>query len=176
MNETWLPVVGYEGFYDISDHGRVRTVARVAVRRNGSPMPVRERILKTYKTPPMGYLAVKVQNGGRETRKGLRVHVMVLEAFVGPRPDGLVGCHGPGGIYDNSPSNLRWDTQRENVIDTVRDGHHHLAKKAHCLRNHPFDEQNTYIKNDGGRQCRECQRASVRRSDRRRSAKRNALA
>lgn len=162
--EEWRPVVGHEGVYEISSLGRVRTVARVAIRRNGSPMPVRARILKTFRTPPMGYHAVKLQCGGRHTRVTARVHILVLEAFVGPRPEGLVGCHDDGDVDNNGVDNLRWDTQQSNVGDVVRHGHHREANKTHCKRNHAFTLENTYINpTSGARQCRQCVRELNRR-------------
>lgn len=45
------------------------------------------------------------------------VHHLVLEAFVGPRPDGMECCHGIGGASDNSVENLRWGTKAENFAD-----------------------------------------------------------
>jgi hypothetical protein len=53
------------------------------------------------------------------------VHRLVLEAFVGPCPDGLEGCHDPDpDPSNNSLSNLRWDTPKANVADSVRHGTH----------------------------------------------------
>lgn len=49
----------------------------------------------------------------------LKTHRLVLEAFVGPRPPGMVGCHGYGGPLDNSVGNLRWDTPAANTADRV---------------------------------------------------------
>jgi hypothetical protein len=51
------------------------------------------------------------------------VHQLVLEAFVGPRPDGMESLHGLGGKLDNRyPENLRWGTSSENHLDQYRDG------------------------------------------------------
>lgn len=61
-----------------------------------------------------GYLCVKISG---ET---VKVHHLVLEAFHGPRPYGLEGCHGPGGSQDNRAEVLRWDTHQENLKDRER--------------------------------------------------------
>lgn len=50
------------------------------------------------------------------------VHRLVLETFVGPRPVGMVACHANGDKQDNRLSNLRWDTQQNNVADTLVHG------------------------------------------------------
>lgn len=52
----------------------------------------------------------------------VKCHVLVLLAFVGPKPPGMEACHGPKGKADNSLSNLRWDTKAANEADKVRDG------------------------------------------------------
>lgn len=159
MTEQWRPVIGYEGSYEVSDLGGVRSLERVAMRRNGSPMPVPARILKTYRTPPVGYRAVKLQNGGRETRVGLRVHVLVLEAFVGPRPEGYVGCHNDGDIDNNTPPNLRWDTQKANLADMKAHGTDWQSRVTRCPQGHEYTLENTYINpTSGGRICRICMR------------------
>jgi hypothetical protein len=50
------------------------------------------------------------------------IHVLVLTAFVGPRPTGLHACHNNGNSLDNHLTNLRWDTVRENALDRIRHG------------------------------------------------------
>jgi hypothetical protein len=63
------------------------------------------------------YLRVCLRN-----RRLFRVHVLVLEAFVGPRPPGMVCCHGDGDPTNNALSNLRWDTPQANHADRVKHG------------------------------------------------------
>ena len=50
------------------------------------------------------------------------IHVLVLTAFVGPRPYGMHACHSDGDRLNNRLTNLRWDTVRENALDRVRHG------------------------------------------------------
>lgn len=64
------------------------------------------------------YFAVKPP-GGYQQRK---VHHLVLEAFVGPRPEGMQGCHNNGDSKDNCAANLRWDTPKANAMDTLLHG------------------------------------------------------
>lgn len=157
-SELWLPVKGWEGFYEVSDSGRVRSVDRVVIRKNGLEMTVRGRELVPWPTPPMGYLSVRLKRPG--AKRGVRIHTLVLEAFVGPRPSGYVACHGPKGLLDNSLANLRWDTAAENIQDELRHGTHSEAQKTHCKRGHEFTPANTRMTTTGGRQCRECIRES----------------
>lgn len=159
-NETWFPVVGYEGHYEVSDHGRVRSLDRMVSRPpreggGGGDFRIQGRVLATHRTPPMNYLAVSLHKEGHG--QGFRVHTLVLEAFVGPRPDGSVACHNDGDIENNHPSNLRWDTQKENIRDILRHGNHFWLNKTHCPQGHEYSPENTYvIPSTGGRMCRTC--------------------
>jgi hypothetical protein len=154
--EIWRPVIGYEGLYEVSDLGRVRSLDRVI--RNGQGEYLKAgKILSQIRTPPMGYLSVTLTNGDRGKR--YRVHVLVLEAFMGPRPKKLIGCHNNGDLDDNRPENLRWDTHAANTRDMIGHGRHYELSKTHCLRGHEFTTENTYIRaGTAGRQCRQCVR------------------
>ncbi len=68
-----------------------------------------------------GYLRVELYDGQGEIEKRL-VHRLILEAFVGTCPEGLVACHGDGNPANNSISNLRWDTPESNWEDRKRHG------------------------------------------------------
>jgi hypothetical protein len=154
--ERWLPVAGYEGAYEVSDLGRVRSIDRV-ITRNGRPALLRGTVLKPNPVPPTGYLAVNIWRNGK-CKMG-RIHVLVLEAFVGPRPAiDIEGCHGNGDHHDNRLANLRWDTKKANAQDTLSHGRNPQASKMHCKRGHEFTKLNTRYTTTGGRQCRECKR------------------
>ena len=113
--ETWKPVVGFEGRYEVSDFGRVKSLGRVEtfsrVLNNGVRADVtrlkREKILALSKGSN-GYVTVRLLG------KTFTVHQLVLKAFVGPKPDGFVTCHGDGNRLNNRLSNLRWDTYTAN--------------------------------------------------------------
>lgn len=154
----WRPVLGWNGVYEVSDHGEVRSLARqVTVPSTGRTWWQAERLLRPYRTPPVGYLTLRLTANGRAETK--RIHTMVLEAFVGPRPPRMVACHIDGNHDNNTVSNLRWDTQRSNMRDVVMHGKHHNVNKTHCKRGHLFDGANTYINpTSRGRQCRACMR------------------
>jgi hypothetical protein len=124
INETWLPVVGYEGAYEVSDQGRVRGVDRVLDRtvarpgrRGGSPIqPWKGKVLRATRRLRDGHLVVNLCKSGRP--KAAYVHQIVLAAFVGPCPTGLEVAHGNGDASDNRFANLRYDTHKNNEAGT----------------------------------------------------------
>lgn len=113
MTSGWRPVVGYEGRYLVSDAGQVWIVRK-------------QRELGT-EVSDSGHLTVQLWRGGRKRR--VQVHCLVLEAFVGPRPDGLECCHWDGDAFNNHVSNLRWDTRSANARDALRHGTHSSLKR-----------------------------------------------
>lgn len=117
-SEVWRPVVGYERYYEVSSLGRVRSLDRIM--RDGRLWP--GKLLSPGRLGS-GHLNIGFQgDGDRSTRKHYRIHCVVLEAFVGPRPAGMQGCHNNGIAYDNRLENLRWDTPASNYADIVKHG------------------------------------------------------
>lgn len=114
VDERWLPVVGYEGRYEVSDVGRVRSVTRVL--RNGHRWA--GRVLRIHKNP-YGYPSIGLMMDGRQKTKN--IHRMVLDAFVGPNPD-MYCRHLDGNPENNKLENLKWGTQSQNSMDRVRHG------------------------------------------------------
>lgn len=151
--ERWLPVPTWEGVYEVSDLGRVRSVDRVIRFKDGRQRVYRGRILKPNRLPT-GHLALKLSV--RPRREMAQIHALVMLAFVGPRPDGMEVCHNNGDPADNRLANLRYDTRSANLRDCVRHGNHHGARKTHCKWGHEFDERNTGRNSRGGRACRAC--------------------
>ncbi len=119
MNEEkWLPVVGFEGLYEVSSHGRVKSLERYVRIRNGERI-VRERILKNtfIKT---GYFCVVLTKNNK--RKGRTVHSLVCEAFIGERTIGYECCHRDGVKTNNNLDNLRYDSKSNNKQDMKLNG------------------------------------------------------
>jgi hypothetical protein len=111
--ERWLPVVGYEGYYEVSDHGRVRSSRR----RRGSAC----RVLKPQRLMnSCGYVSVHLSM--RNVQKMHYVHALVAAAFIGPRPTGLEIRHLNGDAADNRLKNLAYGTHIENARDMIRHG------------------------------------------------------
>ncbi len=115
--ERWLPVVGWEGLYEVSDLGRVRSLPR----RGGNNRIYGGQILKHYiGSGTRGYPVVGLSRDGVQGNH--LVHRLVLGAFVGPCPEGQEARHGPAGKTDASLANLCFGTRSENIRDRVRDG------------------------------------------------------
>ena len=153
-NERWLPVVGYEGIYEVSDHGRVKSLARVIIASNGQRRPVRERILKAAPRPRHH---LNLHRDGICANR--YVHHLVLEAFVGPRPEGMEACHWDDDPDNNNLSNLRWDTHSENSRDKIRNGNDPRSSKTHCIYGHVLADPNLLQGRKPWRGCLACSRA-----------------
>lgn len=152
--EQWKPVVGFEGSYEVSDQGQVRSLDRVIMRSNGISQTLRGQMLKPCLNRA-GYPHVNLSGRNR------KVHHLVLEAFAGSRPEGMEACHGPGGQTDNRLANLRWGSKSENNLDQVRAGTHNYSRRTHCPRLHLLVIPNLVPSQlpRGRRLCLACQRA-----------------
>lgn len=150
--EEWRDIPGWEGFYQVSDLGRVKSLTHSVESRPGV-VGIRSGRIRNASLTKEGYPVLTLSKG--KTRKTMRVHQLVLLAFIGPRQPGMEGCHNDGDVANNTPSNLRWDTRSANMQDRIRHGHNREVNKTHCPRNHPYDEANTYL-DRGHRVCRKC--------------------
>lgn len=168
MIETWKPVPTWESLYEVSDLGRVRVLDRTVNSRWGSRRVVPGRVLRPEVTH-QNRERVTLHDGDRNER--FSVHRLVLAAFVGPCPDGMEACHDDDNPRNNRLSNLRWDTKSANHRDKVRNGRNPNSNKTHCPQGHPYSPENTMYSKRGGRKCRTCQRAYVRRAAAKRRAR-----
>src|SRR4051794_9067393 len=121
MTEEWRSVVGYEGRYEVSDQGRVRSLERIVEIRPGVTKVQPGRILKHVITH-LGYPIITLPKNQEGRRKNVRVQRLVLEAFVGPCPPGMEACHNDDVSLDCRLQNLRWDTRQANIADRCRNG------------------------------------------------------
>lgn len=117
--ERWLAVLGYEGLYEVSDLGRVRSTdreshpaGRASYFRAGRPLRPLMR--------EGDYRKVNLYRDGKCTQ--VKICSLVLSAFTEPRPAGMVVRHGPGGMLDDRLVNLCWGTPVQNAADKIRDG------------------------------------------------------
>ena len=106
MTETWKAVPGYEGRYEVSDQGRVRSFRRSKQGRELRPGRM-----------PAGHVSVALGRGNSRC-----VHELVLLAFVGFPPPNHECRHLNGIPSDNRLENLCWGTRSENILDAVRHG------------------------------------------------------
>ena len=155
--ETWCPVVGFEDYYEVSDKGRVGSLAREVSHPRSGLLHIKARLLKPIIAHTTGYPRVTLNRDGVGSYH--HVHRLVTAAFIGPLPEGWHTRHINGNPIDNRLENLTYGTPSENQQDRLRHGTHHNANKTHCKWGHEFTEDNIYRPGDGGRRCRECTRA-----------------
>lgn len=114
--ETWKPVVGHEGRYEVSSWGRVRNVARGRMLKPG--------------LASNGYFTVAIGKGNSRT-----THSLVAEAFIGPRPVGMEVLHLDGIRANSHADNLRYGTRTDNILDAVKHGTWMSpARVEHCKK------------------------------------------
>jgi hypothetical protein len=115
MDEIWKQVLGYK-YYEVSNKGNTRSWKGRG--QNGGLL--KEPTTKKTFVGADGYVFVKLQQGGKRTN--YRVHRLVLEAFVGKRPQGMQARHLDGNKLHNTIDNLVWGTSKENHADKERHG------------------------------------------------------
>ena len=196
----WRDVLGFEGWYQVSDTGLIKRT------RGGRGARIGVLQQSVSGSPRYGYMGVTLWKEGKPSSK--KVHRLVLEAFSGPCPVGMEACHNNGDRLDNRRENLRWDThfnncaeRRANFTYPRIDKNGHLregpgvcpecqrsqqadrskrnatritaitADRTRCRNGHSVTEEGTYTDRIGRKQCRQC-RADA---DNRRYAKKYAL-
>jgi len=113
MIEEWKSVVGYEGLYEVSSLGNVRSLDRMSnggrwgnYMKQGKPLIPQSR--------PNGYKMVTLM-AGQGSQKCASIHRIVAEAFIGPPSNGMVVDHLNGERSDNRLENLEYVSMRENI-------------------------------------------------------------
>jgi hypothetical protein len=124
--EHWLPAVGWEGLYEVSDMGRVRSLPRQTTRG----------VLGGQERKPVvdGWGRPKVNLSIQGHSRCRYISALVAEAFIGPRPPGSHCCHGDGNPANNHLPNLRWDTPARNEADKRLHGTALLGERHHSAK------------------------------------------
>jgi hypothetical protein len=105
MVEVWKPVAGFELRYEVSDRGGLRNIdTRLLLKSSNN----------------QGYPRYTLTCAGQ--KRYARAHILVLEAFDGPRPTGFHGCHKDGDRQNNWLGNLYWGSRADNEDDKRRHG------------------------------------------------------
>lgn len=122
MSEVWRDIPGYEGLYQASTEGRIRSLTRqiTQIGRWGTPFTrtVKGRILRPGRYCPSGHVSVVLGRGSN----GSPVHQLVMLTFVSPAPEGQEVRHLNGDPTDNRLDNLAYGSRTENILDVYRIG------------------------------------------------------
>lgn len=148
--EVWKAIPGWEGHYEASTHGRVRSV-----KRPNSPY-----IMQAWEDKD-GYLEVTLKD--RSRRRQVKTHILILETFKRFKRDGEETRHLDGSKKNNHISNLEWASHAVNIRDRIKHGTHPQLNKTHCPRGHEHTHKNN-VKAEakrGGRACLACARANA---------------
>lgn len=114
--ELWKPVVGYEGLYEVSNLGRIKSLDRIVTNSNGVKITKKGRLLKLQKSIH-GYLYVALSKSGKS--KPISVHRYVAEAFLERKEGKAFVDHIDTDKTNNRASNLRWCTYLENFHNVI---------------------------------------------------------
>ena len=129
MQEIWKDIKGYEGFYQVSNMGRVKSLDREIIYKDGRVYKYNGQIIKTYKNNNNGYLTVTLRKNSNI--KTFDVHRLVALHFVEGYKDGLVVNHIDEDKTNNKYTNLEWCTYSYNNSY----GNHNInhSKKILCI-------------------------------------------
>lgn len=149
--EEWRAVVGWEGLYEVSSLGRVKSLPRTVTTRTRVEMRVQGR------TPSpalaIGYPVVTLRQPGIKNRQ--YVHRLMAKAFL-PNPHQYPLVRHLNDVrVDNRIENLAWGSHSDNSKDSVSNGGNANARKTHCPRGHEYTPSNTRV-HEGLRFCRAC--------------------
>lgn len=113
--EVWKDIPSHRG-YQVSSEGRVRSLDREVLCRNGRTKKLKGKLLKPS-ADPFGYMFVQLGRGCVR-----RVHSLVALTFIGPRPEGLYACHEDGVCTNNIKTNIYYGTPKQNQHDRRKHG------------------------------------------------------
>ena len=129
MIEKWKSVVGYEGYYEVSHIGNVRSLERVAITKNGHKQPIKAKSLSLCPNNRNYYI---VMLSGKNAGGRRSVHRLVAEAFT-PNPENKKTVnHIDGNKQNNHVDNLEWMTYSDNNKHAFSSG---LKKPSNVNKN-----------------------------------------
>jgi hypothetical protein len=153
--EQWRAIPGYEGIYEVSDRGRVRSLDREVPHGALGSVRVAGRMMVPV-DDGKGYRRVGMTRHNKKTH--YRIHQLVLMAFVGPCPPKQEVRHLNGIKTDNRLVNLQYGTKWENVQDILKHGNNAMLNRTHCKNGHPL----VWSDNRNQRYCPICTREKIR--------------
>lgn len=166
----WSDIPGYEGLYQASKGGQIKSLARTAA--NGRRLA--ETIMRQGRQGD--YSKVNLSRCGQ--KRTFRVHQLIAKTFLADSYfPGAEVCHGDGIHTNNFVSNLRWGTTAGNHLDSVRHGTHPQASRVQCPQGHWYSPENTRVEHiRGGGKARRCRTCTNQWQRQYRAAKRAGVA
>lgn len=164
--ERWKPIDGYEGYYEVSNQGRVRSLPRVQKNKRGQVRNYGGKLLGEEGfgyADKFGYRSVILCTNEKQIR--YKIHRLVCDVFIRPLSDDEVVMHLNDNPGDNRIENLRIGSQKENLHDCIQKGRFNsgAAQKARtrCPRGHLLQDDNLCVAGvkNGKRACLSCHRA-----------------
>ena len=156
--EIWIDIPKYEGLYEASSLGRIKSCARIVVYPDGKVYNKKDKILKEYlrKKDNRPQVTLYLKN----KKQNFSVHKLICTSFHGPA-NGLWALHKDGNPNNNAVDNLYWGTQSDNELDKVSHGKHWESNKVYCPIGHQLGKDNNVIGEErrNGRSCLACSRA-----------------
>lgn len=123
MKEAWRDIPGYEGYYQASNLGRIKSLDRKIIQIHGNTSYTRvqkSKILNPSPDKKEGHM--KLVLAINTIRKTYHVHTLVMLTFIGARPKCELIRHLDGNPENNNLSNLAYGSKHENVLDVFRIG------------------------------------------------------
>lgn len=135
----WKDIKGFEGYYQVSDDGQVRSVDRLIYQKNGHPLSYKGHIMKQT-LARNGYYVVNLRNGTKA--HATHVHRLVAEAFI-PNPSMFQTVnHIDGNKLNNTISNLEWVSYQGNNVHALK---HNLRKPRYGTTVVQYDKYGNYV-------------------------------
>ena len=148
--EIWKDIPGYEGFYQVSNCGRVRSVTHIIVMRNGCMRTIYSKLLILHEGGANKYLQAYLHRDGKVQNH--LVHRLVAKMFIGNIAEGYEVNHKNANVQDNHVDNLEIVTHQENINHSIRNnlfkayGENHYKSK---ITNKQADEIRLRYKEGG---------------------------